>query len=482
MKNELLKDILRRPDDDSPRLVLADWLSERGDPRGEFITLQCALARMDPSHEGFAPTWARCERLLRDNRAPRAAELEAKLAAQQWANRSLEINFHRGFIEELTLSPDQFEAHAEWLCQKVPLRKVTLSWYRDTSLLAIASSPVWHRLRAIALHNLTSQLGSAADLLVSPYEVLEEFDITECGFGVRGIQLLIKALADSPLRRLVLHGNRIGNGGVGHLLKSGLLARLIELDLGANKITDRGLDALLSSDNLGKLRSFSLAGTPKTTIGQKLARWPGLAQMQRLNLRGAMDGTQLDALFAADQELRHLSRLDLRSCMKHLDQTRAQRLANLPFANLSFLKIGNGRIGPQGMKALAASATMSHLVHLNARINGIGDEGVEAIVNSPYLTRLVHLDLSKNKLSNRSLEALAQWPGLKNMTHLDLSNNGKIREAGLQALIDSPYLDPVAIELWGSGVKHNGHREMLWDRFKTSAHFEHGSWTPPLGA
>ncbi len=30
------------PDDDAPRLVLADFLSERGDPRGEFISLQLA--------------------------------------------------------------------------------------------------------------------------------------------------------------------------------------------------------------------------------------------------------------------------------------------------------------------------------------------------------------------------------------------------------------------------------------------------------
>src|ERR1700694_4004760 len=39
--------IIDRPDDDAPRLIYADWLEERGDPRGEFIRVQCALARMD---------------------------------------------------------------------------------------------------------------------------------------------------------------------------------------------------------------------------------------------------------------------------------------------------------------------------------------------------------------------------------------------------------------------------------------------------
>ncbi len=39
-----LQAIIERPDDDAPRLIYADWLDERGDPRGEFIRVQCALA------------------------------------------------------------------------------------------------------------------------------------------------------------------------------------------------------------------------------------------------------------------------------------------------------------------------------------------------------------------------------------------------------------------------------------------------------
>ena len=37
---ELLAQIYATPHDDAPRLVYADWLQERGDPRGEFIVLQ----------------------------------------------------------------------------------------------------------------------------------------------------------------------------------------------------------------------------------------------------------------------------------------------------------------------------------------------------------------------------------------------------------------------------------------------------------
>jgi uncharacterized protein (TIGR02996 family) len=36
-RDAFLRMIQENPDDDAPRLVLADWLEERGDPQGEFI-------------------------------------------------------------------------------------------------------------------------------------------------------------------------------------------------------------------------------------------------------------------------------------------------------------------------------------------------------------------------------------------------------------------------------------------------------------
>jgi uncharacterized protein (TIGR02996 family) len=44
-ERELLAAIASAPLDDRPRLVYADWLLERGDPRGELIQVQVALAR-----------------------------------------------------------------------------------------------------------------------------------------------------------------------------------------------------------------------------------------------------------------------------------------------------------------------------------------------------------------------------------------------------------------------------------------------------
>jgi uncharacterized protein (TIGR02996 family) len=43
----LLRAICETPDDDTPRLVFADWLQEHGEEeRAEFIRVQCEAARL----------------------------------------------------------------------------------------------------------------------------------------------------------------------------------------------------------------------------------------------------------------------------------------------------------------------------------------------------------------------------------------------------------------------------------------------------
>ena len=41
-----LHNIKEDPEEDAPRLALADWLQERGDPRGEFIRAQVEATRL----------------------------------------------------------------------------------------------------------------------------------------------------------------------------------------------------------------------------------------------------------------------------------------------------------------------------------------------------------------------------------------------------------------------------------------------------
>src|SRR5690242_683886 len=100
-----IRAIAERPDQDMPRLIYADWLGERGDPRAEFIRVQCTLANPDTPYSQSADLKA-TERVLR------AAHLAAwsgpltDLAA--WS-----VIFRRGLPEAVTMLTGDLLKHAE---------------------------------------------------------------------------------------------------------------------------------------------------------------------------------------------------------------------------------------------------------------------------------------------------------------------------------------------------------------------------------
>lgn len=56
--SEFLDEIHASPYEDTPRLIYADWLEEQGDPRGEYLRIECALnglADGDALFEELAP-------------------------------------------------------------------------------------------------------------------------------------------------------------------------------------------------------------------------------------------------------------------------------------------------------------------------------------------------------------------------------------------------------------------------------------------
>src|SRR5205807_8243126 len=94
-----LRAIIDSPDDDGPRLLYADWLEERGDPRGEFIRVQCAIAVADPGDPRFAELRLREGQLLAAHASEWARPLPGR--ARSWV-------FRRGFVEEVTIDVDAF--------------------------------------------------------------------------------------------------------------------------------------------------------------------------------------------------------------------------------------------------------------------------------------------------------------------------------------------------------------------------------------
>jgi uncharacterized protein (TIGR02996 family) len=61
VERQLLDAIIHNPDDEDARAIYADWLEERGDPRGEYLRLEAQLHRIPPRLESLSaaidPAW-----------------------------------------------------------------------------------------------------------------------------------------------------------------------------------------------------------------------------------------------------------------------------------------------------------------------------------------------------------------------------------------------------------------------------------------
>lgn len=135
-ERDFLDAILAAPEDDSPRLIYADWLEERGDvartARASFIRAQCELAHTDacPEYGNWRCTCQTCQLLRQEEEAWLAGRDywpdELPFVIRGDATNELSC-WQRGFVEEITLRLSDWLAHGRELVQATPLRTVRLT-------------------------------------------------------------------------------------------------------------------------------------------------------------------------------------------------------------------------------------------------------------------------------------------------------------------------------------------------------------------
>lgn len=265
LQSAFLHAILEQPDDEVARLAYADWLMEQDDPavvaRGEFIQVQCRLARWE---EPLA-TWDACAAAAEE--LPRLRRRERELLAAHgaaWgkplAGLAKGLVFCRGFVEGVTMKAADFLKHAARLFELAPVREVRLLT-RARTVTQLAGSP--HLARLSGLDLTGNSIGYALPgLLTSPHL--------------------------GALTRLTLNNCRLSDWGAYILAYSPRLAQLTHLDLGNNDLTLGGVRALLSSRYCRRLRAFNVAGNRH--VGQK--------QMAQLSaaVAGRLDPAGLQAI------------------------------------------------------------------------------------------------------------------------------------------------------------------------------------------
>jgi uncharacterized protein (TIGR02996 family) len=233
IEEALLADMIEHRDDDTPRLVCADWYEEHGQAeRAELIRVQCQLARLSASAPERSRLQIRERELLADHAVAWAEPLDG-FGVTEW-------RFERGFIEAVEINlGSTFRWGLREMCRLAPLRDVRLvdpdldlddlegglpdlerfeglevsfpylSENRPAQLRRLIRSPHLEHLRRLGLHSLDYypfEESLFESLLASPVlSSLEELYVSRFEYLVSGaVRSLAERLATLPLRVLVL--------------------------------------------------------------------------------------------------------------------------------------------------------------------------------------------------------------------------------------------------------------------------------------
>ncbi len=353
-----LQDIKQHPGDDTPRLIFADWLEEHGDPRGEFVRLQCELARLPPKSASAVRLEQRASDLLRANRETWLGPLEQGRMPDFHLGNFLTCQ--RGLIQVtfnlLHFRRETWPALAQWVgFEQTAWVEAALSCLQVSSdnLLFMMQSPLLAILGELCLKYASS--GQA----VNPARCLASCPQLQT--------LLVLQLVDY----------QIADADLVELARSPYLHHLKKLDLLDNSIHGQGLMSL---------KEF--------------------AELEYLQLsRNQLADAGLVALSAVSfKKLSHL-KLDF----NRIGDRGISALANSPaLRTLETLTANGNLIGSDGASALAASSELSKLRYLDLSNNRIGAKGAVALASSQQLGRLQQLDVSGNSIPAARTELLQQ--------------------------------------------------------------------------
>jgi uncharacterized protein (TIGR02996 family) len=224
-----LQEIKSHPDDDTPRLVLADWLQEHGDPReaarGEMIRIQVLLHQLHASDPRQDALRRRQNDLLFQHR-------------DDWVGPLMEYvtwRFERGFLHLTARAP------------KFLRRKVA----------ALATPEVCAWVEALTVEDLRpAYLRAFAQFPLLPH--IHTLDISESPMGHKIFQDFIRSPNLFRLRTLYLDGNTLGHADIAALASSPHLAGLTTLDLSRMGVRDETARVLIESPYLKNLTTLWL--------------------------------------------------------------------------------------------------------------------------------------------------------------------------------------------------------------------------------
>lgn len=487
----LLRAIRDTPDDDLPRLALADWLDENDSPeRAEFLRVQVELARLPHDSARRSELEDREHALLAENEEHWLGDLAAADGLHEW-------EFERGFLTEVAATPFCLSEYAPAVFAANPVRRWrVMSSDQDMSqdLLAAGRSNWIRRLDAIDLAGWFETIGELERFLTrSDIGALRELDLS----GRYGLNDLPDILARSPFHaglKVLRVGGRYGDdappldatdlvrcleparltefSAVGtlmtgedlqSLMASASFQGLTDLDVSENELDAGARDAFRTAKC--RLRSLDMSGTPLGGIlFETMLGLPALAELRVLHLERSAAGEDTVSVIPRSQLWKRLEVLRIGSIAGELHQLNGLLDAAGP-TSLRTLDLSNNRLGDGGLMRLAGSPWAGGLTWLSVAQNHISDDGLKAFAAAgrlPHL-RTLHLnfnnpewldesaEMSPESVGDAGLIALAGSSGFPNLRVIAV-NGTAATHAAVDALLNAPHFALSGLSIQGCQV------------------------------
>lgn len=258
---DLRAEVFREPGDLAVKQVYADALIEQGDPRGDFIRIQCELDRA--SGDDRERLLALERRLLEAHERAWLAPIRDDLLSWRWRH---------GFVYRVTTNESRWAMGARNIVAHEPVRRVQITGVKKVAMVV---GPALAQIAALALPDDRLSSKKVAALCASEHvRGLRGLDLSGNPIDVAGLRVL----AETPFPSLVE-------------------LRLFRCGFAGDSFGADALRALFAAPWLHQLRELDVSGC---TIGHRLADPEGIAGL-------LVGGAPLDSCRMLDLSHNHLA-------------------------------------------------------------------------------------------------------------------------------------------------------------------------------
>jgi uncharacterized protein (TIGR02996 family) len=366
----LLRAAFRDPDDDTPRLVFADYLEENDQPdRAALIRYQCEQARLKPNAARYKELTALVK--------PLVAKLKKHVEPLP---EGMSYQFRRGFVT--------LDAHVNHFGDVGSLPARFTALFRD-GWIETLSMYVYYDVAQTGIVPLLEHVGT---LDASRYPIPDEALLSL-------VAETVHARTSGRLARIKVHkDNRklLDRLLSAHPGEAGVPERDLEPDRTHYGLNPRMFDLLLRAGRLSGARELSLtcaSGAPLGDAQVAALLTADLGRLRRLRLENwVLTRAGVEAL-ANSPALARLTELDLAAC--ELGAGAAARLAAATgLRSVETLRVTERQLTDAGVEALARSQSFPNLTTLDLRFNDdLTARGVAAVLAAKHFPKLTVVSL-----------------------------------------------------------------------------------------